>query len=331
MYKAIQLINMVINIFFLGSLVATLCYFFRRKIFFEPGFKLIFINLILAFMIKTSYYATIFSVDWQDGSYNSLKFIQQNMYVLSYLMTMNSFDMLVAKLFALLYALAKLRLTHAIKLIKVTNKWIFRVGLVLICLALTKILIMFSIFLVQPEHNQTRTNLESYMGYETLICFIVQGCAQLVLLAALYPMQVLYNRSIKKHSLITNHTCAVRVFTSVYVIRSLALITHAGYACVELHQIYSGQRTEFEVSMDIFQHEILYFIEDLMSGCTLIISVMFFAMITRNYQLLRDRLSKMSAKGHSKHLSVSDRTGFHYSFGDNDCFNSMATDAQESS
>ena len=75
MYKAIQLINMVINIFFLGSLVATLCYFFRRKIFFEPGFKLIFINLILAFMIKTSYYATMFSVDWQDGSHNGLKFI----------------------------------------------------------------------------------------------------------------------------------------------------------------------------------------------------------------------------------------------------------------
>ena len=52
---------------FLGSLIAALCYFLSRKITFEPGFKLIFINLTLGFMLKTSYYATMYSVKWQVG------------------------------------------------------------------------------------------------------------------------------------------------------------------------------------------------------------------------------------------------------------------------
>lgn len=93
------------------------------------------------------------------------------------MLNMNSFDMLVAKLFALLYALAKLRLSKAVKLIKLTNKWIFRIGLVSTLVTLTENLILVSIFILQPDNSKIRTNLESYMVYDKLILFIVQGCA----------------------------------------------------------------------------------------------------------------------------------------------------------
>ena len=123
-------------------------------------------------------------------------------------------------------------------------------------------------------------------------------------------MKDLYDRTIKRHGLLTDHRWAVMMFTSVYILHSLALITHAVIASVELHYLSSDLRTELEVSMDAFNHETLYMFEDLVSGCTLIISVMFFVMVTRNYQVLRDRISKMGAKGPSKTLSLSDRTGF---------------------
>ena len=46
---------------------------------------------------------------------------------------MYAFDMLIAKVFCLLFALARKRLSQAIKYIKKTNSWIFWVGLIAFC------------------------------------------------------------------------------------------------------------------------------------------------------------------------------------------------------
>ena len=75
---------------------------------------------------------------------------------MSYVFGFYAFDMLMAKVFSLLFALARRRLSQAIKLIKKTNSWIFWVGIGFFILAMMQYLVFTIIYLTHDENSNAR-------------------------------------------------------------------------------------------------------------------------------------------------------------------------------
>ena len=125
--------NLVWTIATLVVIVFFVVMFHIRKFQFERGFKLIFASLILGFMCKTVFCSMDIKINWSKRDQEQeFKFLAWSLSEVCYITAMISFDMLIAKITALLYALARKKLSDAIAFIRKTSSWIFWVGLVII-------------------------------------------------------------------------------------------------------------------------------------------------------------------------------------------------------
>ena len=128
---AVNIINIAISTIQLIVLIISLFIWRKGGIKFERGYILIFLTLTLGFIFKDAYCIMMFDVDWDIHDKDDLKFVAWNLSSVGYLFTTYSFDMTIAKVFSLFFALARRRLSKAIKLIKITNSWIFWIGVIL--------------------------------------------------------------------------------------------------------------------------------------------------------------------------------------------------------
>ena len=144
---AATIINAIVNAILLIILFTNLIYFCKREHKFERGFKLIFVTLSVGLLCKNVYCGIVFYIDWSKHTEDNLKFVAWNLTSLSYLLIMYSFQMLIAKVFSLVFALARHKLSKAITLIKKTNAWIFWIGIILSSGIMAEVLIAVIVFL----------------------------------------------------------------------------------------------------------------------------------------------------------------------------------------
>ena len=106
-----KIINAVVSAILLIILLTNLIYFYKREHKFERGFKLIFVTLSVGLLCRNVYCGLIFFIDWSKNDEDSLKVVALNLSILSYLLIMYANDMLIAKVFSFLFALARHKLS----------------------------------------------------------------------------------------------------------------------------------------------------------------------------------------------------------------------------
>ena len=157
-------------------LLISLAFFYNQGIKFERGFTLIFLSLTVGFLLKLTFCILMFGIDWSVHELDELKFVVINLSQLSYLLAMYSFDMLIAKLFSLLFALARRRMSQAIKKIKKTNSLIFCVGVIFISASIVQAAITTSVFIWQSKDSNKRRSIQEFAVYSKISILILQGC-----------------------------------------------------------------------------------------------------------------------------------------------------------
>ena len=290
----LNIINTTLSATFLTVLISCLCYFCSKKICIERCFKLIFVMLTFAFVFKLGYCVLNFFIDWSERSGESLKFIAWNVSSVSYIQLMYVFDALIAKVFTVVFALARRRMSQAVQLIKKTNLWIFWIGIILMLMLLTVEIIELSLFFKAKQGSDERHFIHNFALQSKLFILVAEGCWQLICLVLLYPLAGLYKAALVRHGLKSHFKEQklprrfVKTFLFLYFLRSVVIVGHATYCIIQIQRLNSDTITNYELSVDLMSYEILCLAEDIISGCTLLLCLVFFQLISRNLEVARE-------------------------------------------
>ena len=159
-----RITNLIYTIVTLVAIIFFVVMFHIRKFQFERGFKLIFASLILGFICKTTFCSLDLTLNWTKNNKQEteLKFVAWSLSEICYITAMITFDMLIAKVTALLYALARKKLSDAIGFIRKTSAWIFWVGLVIIIYFYLNLIVSIIIYYDRGDGSKDRLWMQNW-------------------------------------------------------------------------------------------------------------------------------------------------------------------------
>jgi len=128
---------------------------------------------------------------------------------------------------------------------------------------------------------------------------IFDGFCQLLYLVALYPVYKLYKKVLRVQRL-TNYfkkgqfpRRSVCVFVSIYVLRSFVVLIHSIWAFEVFLYLSRGSMEASQVIQGESYDDVMMLLESLVDACTIVLCFIFFVVLGRHMQQVREDLNSL--------------------------------------
>ena len=173
--------------------------------------------------------------DWNSETYD-MKFVLWNLQMQSQNFMNLVYYIVLFKIISLFLAFSRRRLSKSLEYLTKSNTVIMYVGSIVFAALLINSITIISIYFANWDDNYNKKEMAKHMVYYTLWILIISGTFQVVLLFALWPLSILFKKTIKMQKLTRyfreNRKWTVRIFVFAYIMRSLVIIMHGAWAIV---------------------------------------------------------------------------------------------------
>ena len=133
-----------------------------------------------------------------------------------------------------------------------------------------------------------------------LIEYVISAVMQIAILVALYPLNRLFKRALKRQHLQAYFKEArfprysVRILLITLVVQALMALIHGVWACIELARLYKRDKSVDQELRKFGESTMLMLADEITNYCTMVLIVVFFLLLGRNMRRLKENLEKLT-------------------------------------
>ena len=227
-------------------LTASLYYLWKQKIEVEKNLKFVIVIEALAVIMRAAYNYLHLAFAKKDKS-NELEFALWLLHDKSSGLMSLVFMIIIAKLFALLIAFSRRRLSKSLELIKRSNKIILYLSLIIFGLMVVNDILILILYLASADNQDFQSDLGNHILKSSLIEIIIGAILQVAFLLLLWPMSRMFKKAIHMQKLEDYFRkeklprYSIRIFIICYVMRAMLKLVHGGWAIWELMDFASSR------------------------------------------------------------------------------------------